>query len=116
MHERLRSGRRGRFTPTELVAALATSGHAALGWPEAGRIAVGAVADLVAVRLDTLRTAGSPPGQALLVATGADVDTVVVGGRVVVREGRHLSLEGAGGSVARMLRDAVAAAWGEERG
>jgi cytosine/adenosine deaminase-related metal-dependent hydrolase len=116
MNERLRSGRSGRFTPTELVAALATSGQEALGWPEAGRIAVGAVADLVAVRLDTLRTAGSPPGQALLVATGADVDTVVVGGRVVVREGRHLSLEGAGGSVARMLRDAVAAAWGEERG
>jgi formiminoglutamate deiminase len=113
---RLRSGGRGRFTPTELVAALATSGQEALGWPEAGRIAVGAVADLVAVRVDPLHAAGSPTGQELLLATGADVDTVVVGGRVVVREGRHLSLEGEGGSVARMLRAAVAAAWGEERG
>jgi formiminoglutamate deiminase len=113
MNERLRSGRRGRFTPAELVAALAPAGHAALGWPEVGRLRVGSVADLVAIRLDTLRTAGSLPDQALLVATGGDVDTVVVGGRTVVRQGRHLLLECDEASVADLLGSAVAAAWGE---
>jgi len=113
MNERLRSGKRGRFSSAELVSALAPAGHAALGWPEAGRLAVGAAADLVAVRLDTLRTAGALPDQALLVATGSDVDTVVVSGRTVVREGRHLLLECDGSSVADLLADAVAGAWGE---
>ena len=42
MHERLFTLERGVFTPAELVAALTHQGHAALGWPEAGRIAVGA--------------------------------------------------------------------------
>lgn len=113
MNERLRSGQRGRFASSELVAALAEHGHASLGWPEAGRLAVGAVADLVAVRLDTLRTAGALPEQALFVATGADVGTVVVGGRTVVRAGRHVLLESGGATVAALLADAVAAAWGE---
>jgi formiminoglutamate deiminase len=113
MNERLSSGQRGRFTTSELVAALGVQGHASLGWPEAGRLAVGAVADLVALRLDTVRTAGALPEQALLVATGADVDTVVVGGRTVVREGRHVLLESGAATVAGLLTGAVAAAWGE---
>jgi len=33
MHERLRSGHRGRFSLAELVEALAPAGHLALGWP-----------------------------------------------------------------------------------
>jgi formiminoglutamate deiminase len=90
MHERLASGERGRFDPAELVAALTADGHESLGWPEAGRIAVGSFADLVAVRLDTVRTAGSDPAQVVLSATAADVDTVVVGGRTVVTRGEHV--------------------------
>ncbi|HET9654531.1 MAG TPA: formimidoylglutamate deiminase [Kineosporiaceae bacterium] len=113
MNERLKSGRRGRFTPAELVAALAPGGHAALGWHDVGKLEVGQAADLVAVRLDTRRTAGSLPGQALMVASGDDVDTVVVAGRTVVRDGRHLMLDGAGAGVPRLLADAVTAAWGE---
>jgi formiminoglutamate deiminase len=113
MNERLQSGRRGQFTPAELVDALAPAGHAALGWTQVGRLAVGQLADLVAVRLDTRRTAGALPGQALLVAAGDDVDTVVVAGRTVVREGRHLLLDADGQSVPRLLQQAVAAAWGE---
>jgi formiminoglutamate deiminase len=104
MHERLATLRRGRFSPAELVAALTETGHAALGWPEAGRLAPGAPADLVAVRLDTQRTAGSDPAQVVLSATAADVDTVVVGGRPIVRAGRHLLL----GDVGRLLTDAIA--------
>src|SRR5204862_438160 len=83
-----RGGRPGRFTPAALLDAL--TAHRAVGWPDAGRLEPGARADLVAVRLDTPRTAGADPAQILLAASGADVDTLVVGGRVVVADGRHV--------------------------
>jgi cytosine/adenosine deaminase-related metal-dependent hydrolase len=102
MHERLSTGRRGRFSPSQLLDAL--TGQHALGWPDAGRIEPGARADLVAVRLDTVRTAGSDPAQALLAASAADVDTVLVDGRAVVRDGQH-----ALGDVATLLHDAISA-------
>ncbi|MEP6852133.1 MAG: formimidoylglutamate deiminase [bacterium] len=104
MDERLASGERTRFAPEELVAALTGAGQAALGWPDAGRIELGARADLVSVRLDSVRTAGTDPDQALLAATASDVETVVVDGRVVVRGGRHLGMD-----VAAELRSALAA-------
>jgi formiminoglutamate deiminase len=104
--ERLASGHRGRFAHAALVDALTGSGHAALGWPDAGRIAVGARADLVAVRLDTPRTAGAEPAQAVLAASAADVDTVVAGGRTVVAGGRHVL-----GDVGALLAGAVGALW-----
>ncbi|MDN5859491.1 MAG: formimidoylglutamate deiminase [Pseudonocardia sp.] len=87
MHERLATGERGRFTPHQLVETL--TAHAALGRPDAGRLAPGAPADLVAVRTDTVRTAGADPAQIVLAATAADVDTVLVDGAVVVEGGRH---------------------------
>ncbi|MGX7824382.1 formimidoylglutamate deiminase [Actinokineospora sp. 24-640] len=99
--ERLRTGERGRFTPAELVAAL--TNHAAIGW-DAGRIAVGAPADLVAVRLDTVRTAGCLPAQAVLAATASDVDTVIRDGREIVRSGRHIL-----GDIAPLLTTAIEA-------
>ncbi len=85
-HERLVTGERGRFTPPQLLAALAN--HDALGRPGAGLVA-GAPADLVAVRLDSVRTAGCAPEQVLFAATAADVDTVLVGGDPVVTGGEH---------------------------
>jgi formiminoglutamate deiminase len=107
MHERLASGERGRFDPAELVAALTVDGHESLGWPEAGRISVGSFADLVAVRLDTVRTAGSDPAQAVLSATAADVDTVVVGGRMLVTRGEHV-LGDVGVLLGRAVREVTA--------
>lgn len=104
MHERLASGRRGVFAPAELRTALTTAGHRAIGRPEAGVLAVGAPADLVAVRTDTVRTAGVDADQLVLVAGAGDVDTVVVGGAVVVRGGAHRL-----GDVAGLLADAVSA-------
>ena len=104
MHERLASLRRGRFSPAALVAALTEAGHAALGWPEAGRLEPGALCDVVALRLDTPRTAGSDPAQVVASATASDVDTVVVGGRPIVRAGRHML-----GDVGRLLGDAIRA-------
>ncbi|KAB1949687.1 formimidoylglutamate deiminase [Micromonospora sp. ALFpr18c] len=93
LDERLRTRRRGHFTPVDLLTAATATGHAALGWADAGRIAVGARADLVTVRLDSARTAGVPPVGAFFAASAADVEQVVVDGRMVVAEGRHLSVD-----------------------
>jgi formiminoglutamate deiminase len=106
MHGRLASLRRGRFRPSELQDAL--TAHASIGWPEAGRLAAGARADLVAVRLDTPRTAGIDPAQVLFAATAADVDTVVVDGRPIVTGGHHRL-----GDVGALLRDAIAPLWNQ---
>ncbi len=100
MNERLESLQRGRFRLDELLSA--ATRHDSLGWSDAGRLAVGARADLVAVRLDSPRTAGSAPGQIILSATGADVDTVIVDGKTVVVDGRHLL-----GHVGTMLQKAI---------
>ncbi|WP_192796682.1 formimidoylglutamate deiminase [Serinicoccus kebangsaanensis] len=101
MHERLASLERGRLRPLDLLAA--ATAHDSIGWPDAGRIAVGARADLVAVRTDTVRTAGTDPAQILLSATAADVDTVLVDGRTVVEGGVH-RLGDVGTLLARALR------------
>jgi formiminoglutamate deiminase len=92
LDERLRTERRGQFSAAELLHAATIAGHRALGWDDAGAIAVGARADLVTVRLDTVRTAGVTPGPAIVFAAGAaDVSHVVVDGRVVVVDGEHAS-------------------------
>ncbi|GAB1645283.1 formimidoylglutamate deiminase [Krasilnikovia sp. MM14-A1259] len=102
MDERLATEQRGHSTPAELVAAAAN--HTALGWTDAGAIAVGNRADLVAVSLDTVRTAGVDPTGAVFAATAADVTHVVVDGRPVVTGGRHTGFD-----VAAALRNAIAA-------
>ena len=104
MHERLNSLERGRFRPDELLAA--ATRHESLGWDDAGRLAVGARADLVAVRLDSRRTAGSAPDQIILSASGADVDTVIVDGAVVVTGGQHVL-----GDVGALLQKAIQPLW-----
>ena len=88
MHERLKSNERGRFGVAQLLEMGTAAGYRSLGW-DGGRIAVGALADLVAVRIDSRRTGGVAPGQIIFGATGADVSDVVVGGRQVVSRGMH---------------------------
>ena len=104
--ERLLTGERGRFRPAELVDALTVEGHRALGWPDAGRLAPGGRADLVAVRLDSPRTAGCAPDQLVMASGAADVHTVIVDGRVVVSEGQHVL-----GDVGRLLAAAIEPLW-----
>ncbi|MFJ6195461.1 formimidoylglutamate deiminase [Micromonospora sp. NPDC092111] len=107
LDERLRTRRRGHFTAAELRDAATVAGHAALGWADAGRLAVGDRADLVTVRLDSPRTAGVPPVGVFFAATAADVVHVVVDGRQVVRDGRHVSVD-----VPAELRASIAAVTG----
>jgi formiminoglutamate deiminase len=104
LDERLASMQRGRFDPAQLLTAM--TAHASIGWPEAGRLAVGARADLVAVRLDTARTAGARPEQIVFAATAADIDTVVRDGEDVVTGGQHRL-----GDVGELLRDAIEPLW-----
>jgi formiminoglutamate deiminase len=89
MNERLAHLERGRFTASELVAAATVNGYRSLGWPDGGRLAPGHVADLVSVRLDSPRTAGTAPDRMVYSATAADVTDVVVAGERVVEGGRH---------------------------
>ncbi|MBW5483798.1 formimidoylglutamate deiminase [Streptomyces bambusae] len=93
LNERLRSRTRGHWTAAALLAAATADGHAALGRPDAGRLAVGALADFTTVALDTVRTAGPEPRlgaeTAVFAASAADVRHTVVGGRHIVRDGAH---------------------------
>ena len=108
LDERLASQQRGHWSAAALLDAATRAGHASLGRPDAGVIDTGAVADLVAVRLDSVRTAGGADTDAVervvFAATAADVTDVVVAGRRVVSAGEHLLL----GNVGALLDRAVA--------
>jgi formiminoglutamate deiminase len=97
LDERLASNLRGTLGAPVLLRAATDDGHRSIGWPDAGRIQDGAMADLVSIRLDTVRTAGTLPQHALeaavFAATAADVHHVVASGRVVVRDGAHRSID-----------------------
>jgi formiminoglutamate deiminase len=108
LDERLEGGVRGRHRSFELLRAATSEGHASIGWPDAGRIAPGALADLVTLELESVRLAGTTPDSALdsvvFAGTAADVSHVLVSGRPVVVEGAHSAIE-----VAAELRDAIEA-------
>ncbi|MFD4632110.1 formimidoylglutamate deiminase [Streptomyces sp. NPDC058284] len=109
LNERLRSHTRGHWTAAALLRAATADGHAALGWPEAGVIEQGALADLTTITLDSVRTAGPVPRlaaeTAVFAATGADVRHVLAGGRVIVRDGSHALVP----DVPSALTEAIAA-------
>jgi formiminoglutamate deiminase len=109
LDERLRTRQRGHWTAGELLTAATAAGHAALGWPEAGRIEPGAYADLTTVTFDSVRLAGAPPAHlaesAVFAASPADVRHVVISGRETVRDGRHLLV----GDVSAALAETIAA-------
>ena len=97
LDERLATGERGHHSAAELMRAASEDGHACLGWPDTGRIEPGARADLVTVSLAGVQLAGGAPEQALdsvvFAGSARDVRHVLVGGREVVVDGRHASVD-----------------------
>ncbi|MFG1623939.1 formimidoylglutamate deiminase [Kribbella sp. NPDC049227] len=95
LDERLASRERGHWSASELLKAATTDGHRSIGFADAGVIEVGARADLVAVRLDSARTAGTggTVETAVFAASAADVSDVITGGRLVVAGGKHMTMD-----------------------
>jgi formiminoglutamate deiminase len=97
LDERLARGVRGSHDAAALLRMATEHGHASLGYPDAGRISPGGYADLTTIGLESVRTTGTRPEDAAAVAvfaaTAADIRHVVIGGRVVVADGRHTSID-----------------------
>jgi cytosine/adenosine deaminase-related metal-dependent hydrolase len=78
----LKTERRGHFTARALLEG--ATNHASLGWEDAGRIAPGALADLVTIGLDSPRLDTAQPDTLLesivFAATAADVTKTIIGG------------------------------------
>lgn len=108
MGERVTTLQRGIHSVTDLLRAATSDGHASLGWSDAGRIQVGALADLVSISADSVRMAGMTRRTALAAAiysaSPTDVHHVVAGGRVVAADGRHSTID-----VVAELRASIAA-------
>jgi formiminoglutamate deiminase len=106
LDERLASQERGHWSAPELFKAATVDGHRSIGFEDAGVIEVGARADLVALRLDSVRTAGTggTVETAVFAASAADVADVVVSGKQLVVDGKHLAMDVAAG-----LADSIAA-------
>jgi formiminoglutamate deiminase len=109
LDERLETGTRGGNSAAELLRAATADGCESIGWPESGRIAPQALADLVTVGLDGVSLAGTSADDAVeslvFAASAADVREVIVGGRFVVRDGAHLGMDVAAelrGSISRV--------------
>ncbi|KDN85017.1 formimidoylglutamate deiminase [Kitasatospora cheerisanensis] len=107
LDERLRTRTRGHWTANALLRAGTEDGHASLGWPEAGRLEAGALADFCVLALDTVRTAGPPPElgaeTAVFAAGAADVRHLIVGGRHVVKDGAHQLVPDVAGELAAAI-------------
>jgi formiminoglutamate deiminase len=102
MHERLVTNERDRFSANDLLLAASFNGYRSLGWSDGGHLSKGALADFVTVRTDTVNTAGAAHDQIIYACVASDVSTVVVGGDVVVSDGRHRM-----GDVGRLLAGAI---------
>lgn len=105
LDQRLATEKRGWHTPEALIDAATAGGAQSLGW-NAGSLEVGAVADFIAVDLTGTRLAGTGAdliGAVVFAATAADVTDVVVGGRRVVEDGKHVLV----GDVGAALDDAI---------
>ncbi len=113
LHGRAVAGRRnvladavgldGSSLAERMLWAATQGGARSLGRPPS-RIEAGAPADLVSIDLRRTETVGVPPLEAVVFAGTADwVDGVWVGGRQVVRDGRHPSRERVGEAARRVI-------------
>lgn len=108
LDERLAAQSRGHWSANELLAAASYDGHESLGFPDAGRIAVGDRADLVTLDTRTPRTAGTGSDEftAVFAAGASDVTRVMIDG--VVRFERAEAT-----AIGRELDAAIARIWRE---
>jgi formiminoglutamate deiminase len=99
LDERAVTGVRGHHTARTLMSAATLDGHRSLGWDTAGKIEVGAPADLVTVGLDSVRLAGAAIDSMLesivFAAAATDVRQVIVGGEPIVVDGAHRRIDAA---------------------
>lgn len=113
LDERLAAQVRGSHDAPSLMRAATVQGHDSLGWADAGRIEVGMLADLVSVRMDSVRTAGSSVAtaveSAIFAASAADVHHVVASGVVIVSDGHHQRM-----NVATELASSICEVMGEQ--
>jgi formiminoglutamate deiminase len=109
LDERLATYSRGTFGADVLLDAMTAAGHRALGWPDAGQLAVGMRADLVAVDLTSRRTTGggATAETVIFAASASDVTDVVVDGNVVMKDRQHVRLGDVGAALQSAI-DAVA--------
>ncbi|WP_123026881.1 formimidoylglutamate deiminase [Mycolicibacterium stellerae] len=105
LDERLARRERGIISAATLLDAATAAGQHALGWPDAGALRVGGHADLVAVDTRSIRTAGggATAENIVFAASAADVTDVIVDGRHVVTEGRHVGLPDVGDALVRAI-------------
>ena len=91
LDERLATRTRGHWSAAELMTAATVTGQASLGFSDAGRIEVGARADLVSLDPSSPRTAGTgrDEGTVVFAASAADVTRVMIDGRPVVGQGER---------------------------
>ena len=102
---RLTTNVRGTFGAAQLLDAATVAGHRALGWSDAGVLAIGMRADLVAVDLGSVRTAGGGASAETVVfaAAAVDVTDVVVDGTAVVRDRRNVRIDDVGAALSAAI-------------
>ena len=107
LDERLARRERGIISAAPLLDSATSAGQQALGWTGAGVLRVGARADLVAVDLRSMRTAGggATAENVVFAASAADVTDVIVDGRRVVVDGRHVDFPDIGDALARAIEE-----------
>ncbi|HET7667795.1 MAG TPA: formimidoylglutamate deiminase [Mycobacterium sp.] len=107
LNERLASRTRGTIAADRLLRAATHDGHRALGWPDAGELVVGARADFVAVQMDSIRTAGggATVENAVFCAAAPDVTDVVIDGRALVVDRKHVTVPDVEAELASAISD-----------
>lgn len=107
LNERLVRHERGIRDADSLLVAGTSGGARSLGWDDLGSLSVGSLADFVTVDDESPRLAGAgveaTVASIVYAASAADVVNVVVGGQVIVENGRHTLL----GDVPRRLSEAI---------
>ena len=85
---KIMTGRADITTAADLFRAATLGGARALGRPDLGRLCVGAAADLIVVDLDNppVGPIDDPIRTMLMQGSGANVRTVIIGGRVVMED------------------------------